>query len=74
MDALIPWDELEAEIAPFYPRHGQGWPSYPLRVMVRAHCLQLFYHRSDPGWEDDLHEIESLRRCAGLRLGSAIPD
>ena len=24
--------------------------------------------------EDDLYEMESLRRCAGLRLGGAIPD
>ena len=74
MDALIPWEELEAEIAPFYRRRGQGRPAYPLAVMLRVHCLQLFYNRSDPGMEDNLYEMESLRRCAGLRLGSAIPD
>ena len=74
MDALIPWVELEAEVAPFYPRRGQGRPPYPLAVMLRVHCLQLFYNRSDPGLEDDLYEIESLRRFAGLRLGGAIPD
>ena len=74
MDALIPWEELEAEIAPFYPRRGQGRPPYPLAVMLRVHCLQLFYNRSDPGMEDDLYEMESLRRFAGLRLGGAIPD
>ena len=74
MDALIPWEELEAEIAPFYPRRGQGRPPYPLAVMLRVHCLQLFYNRSDPGLEDDLYEMESLRRFAGLRLGGAIPD
>ena len=74
MDALIPWEELEAEMAPFYPRRGQGRPPYPLAVRLRVHGLQLFYHRSDPGMEDDLYEMESLRRCAGLRLGAAIPD
>ena len=74
MDALIPWEELEAEMAPFYPRRGQGRPPYPLAVMLRVHCLQLFYNRSDPGMEDDLYEMESLRRFAGLRLGGAIPD
>ena len=36
MDALIPWEELEAEIAPFYPRRGQGRPPYPLAVMLRV--------------------------------------
>ncbi len=25
MDALIPWDELEAEIAPFYPGRRTRW-------------------------------------------------
>ena len=74
MDALIPWEELEAEIAPFYPRRGQGRRPYPLAVRLRVQCLQLFYHRSDPGMEDDLYEMESLRRCVGLRLGGAIPD
>ena len=24
MDALIPWEELEAEMAPFYPRAARG--------------------------------------------------
>jgi IS5 family transposase len=74
MDALIPWEELEAEIDPFYPRRGQGRPPYPLAVMLRVHCLQLFYNRSDPGMGNDLYEMESLRRFAGLRLGGAIPD
>ncbi len=73
-DALIPWEELEAEMAPCYPRRGQGRPPYPWAVRLRVHCLQLFYHRSDPGMEDDLYEMESRRRCAGLRLGGAIPD
>ena len=73
MDALIPWEELEAQIALFYPRRGQGRPPYPLAVMLRMPGLQLFYHRSDKGMEDDLYAIESLRRCAGLRLGGAIP-
>ena len=74
MDALITWKELEAEMAPFYPRRGQGRPLYPLAVMLRVHFLQLFYNRSDPGLEDDLYEMESLRRFACLRLKGAIPD
>ena len=54
MDALIPWEELEAQITPFYPRRGQGRPPYPLAVMLRVHDLQLSYPRRDPGMEDDL--------------------
>jgi len=30
MDALVPWDRLEAPIEPFYPRAGRGRRPYPL--------------------------------------------
>jgi IS5 family transposase len=36
--------------------------------------MQLFYNLSDPGMEDALYEIESMRRFAGLRLSDRIPD
>src|SRR5690606_8012727 len=46
---------------------------YPLPVMLRVHCMQLFYNLSDPGMEDALYEVESMRRFAGLKL-DRIPD
>lgn len=36
--------------------------------MLRVHCLQLFYNLSDPGMEDALYEVESMRRFAGISL------
>ncbi len=42
--------------------------------MLRVHCVQLFYNVSDPGMEDMLYEIESVRRFVGLRLGAVLPD
>lgn len=42
--------------------------------MLRVHCLQLFYNLSDPGMQDALYEIESMRRFAGLRLSERLPD
>ena len=36
--------------------------------------MQLFYNLSDPGMEDLLYELESVRRFAGLRLTGALPD
>ena len=74
MDGLMPWDRLEARIEPFYPKAGRGRRPYPLRTMLRVHCVQLFYNLSDPGMEDLLYEAESVRRFAGLRLLEAIPD
>ena len=74
MDALVPWTRLEARIEPFYPKAGRGRRPYPLGVMLRVHCVQLFYNLSDPGMEDLLYEVESVRRFVGLRLTGPLPD
>ena len=62
MDGLIPWQKLEERIRPVYPKPGKGRRPYPLPVMLRIHCVQLFYNLSDPGMEDLLYEAESVRR------------
>ena len=74
MEALIPWAELEARIAPYYPQAGRGRRPYPLAVMLRIHCVQVCYNLSDPGMEDMLYEVEPVRRFVGLRLSEALPD
>ena len=74
MDGLIPWEELEERIRPFYPKAGRGRRPYELSVMLRIHCVQLFYNLSDPGMEDMLYEVESVRRFVGLRLPGPLPD
>ena len=61
MDGLIPWDRFEDRIRPFYPKAGRGRRPYDLSVMLRIHCVQLFYNLSDPAMEDMLYEIESVR-------------
>ena len=74
MEGLIPWQSLEDRIRPFYPKAGNGRRPYPLSVMLRVHCVQLFYNLSDPGMEDLLYEAESVRRFVGLKLSGALPD
>ena len=74
MEQLIPWERLEARIRPFYPKAGRGRRPYPLSVMLRVHCVQLFYNLSDPGMEDLLYEVESVRRFVGLKLTGPLPD
>ncbi|HXF47789.1 MAG TPA: IS5 family transposase [Burkholderiaceae bacterium] len=73
MDGLIPWSELEARNAPHHAKGNQGRPPYPLPVILRVHCLQLFYNLSDPALEDALYEVESMRRFAGVKL-DRVPD
>ena len=74
MDGLIPWQKLEDRISPHYPRAGRGRHPYPLVVMLRVHCVQLFYNLSDPGMEDLLYESDPVRRFVGLRLTGPLPD
>ena len=74
MDGLIPWAKLEKKLRKYYPKGENGNPPYPLPIVLRVHCLQLFYNLSDPAMEDALYEIESMRRFAGLRLSDRLPD
>ena len=74
MDGLMPWEQLEERIRPFYPSARRGRRPYPLWTMLRVHCVQLFYNLSDPGMEDLLYEVESVRRFVGLRLSAPLPD
>ena len=74
MDKLLPWSRLENKLGKHYPKGETGRPPYRLAVMLRVHCLQLFYNLSDPGMEDALYAIESMRRFAGLRLSERLPD
>lgn len=74
MDRLIPWNQLDKVIRKYYAKPGKGRRPYPLSVMLRIHCLQLFYNLSDPAMEDALYEIESMRNFAGLKITGSIPD
>ena len=74
MDRLVPWAELEQRIAPVYPKPGRGRRPYPLRVMLRIHCLQLWFNLSDPGMEQELYDSRSMLEFAGLSLSEPIPD
>jgi len=74
MESLMPWDRMTKKLERKYHKGRFGRPPYPLETMLRIHCMQLFYNLSDPGMEDALYEIESMRRFAGLRLSDRIPD
>ena len=77
MSAVVPWGILERLIEPHYPKMGPqgGRRPFPLAVMLRIYCLQQWYNLSDPGAEEALYDIQSIRAFAGLDLGrDAIPD
>ena len=75
MNQVVPWQRLIALIEPHYPKSGAGRQPKPLEWMIRIYCLQQWYGLSDPGMEDALYDIESMRRFVDLKLASdAIPD
>jgi transposase, IS5 family len=77
MAAVVPWSLLEAVIDPHYPKAGPngGRRPYPIAVMLRIYCLQQWYNLSDPGAEEALYDIQSMRAFCHLELGrDAIPD
>ncbi len=75
MDKVVPWARLEDLIEPDYPKPGKGRPPYPLSVLLRIYFLQQWYALSDPGAEEALYDMDSMRRFAGLDLAhDAIPD
>ena len=76
MDAVVPWSALESVIEPYYPKAGKrGGQPKPLGAMLRIYFMQNWFGLSDPGMEDALYEIESMRRFAGFELiDDALPD
>ena len=48
MERVVPWSDLHALIAPFYPSPGSGRPPIGLDRMLRIHLLQQWFNLSDP--------------------------
>ena len=77
MEVVVPWKALIGLIESHYPKTSSkgGRPPYPLRTMLRIYLMQQWYDLSDPGMEDALIEVPTMRRFAGIDLISdRIPD
>lgn len=75
MNAVIPWREMVAVIAPHYPKPERGRPPIPLERMLRIYFLQQWFALSDPAAEDALYDSEAMRRFVGVELtDEAVPD
>ncbi|TPQ24301.1 IS5/IS1182 family transposase, partial [Methylomonas koyamae] len=74
LEELLPWSVMRAVIEPHYASgQGRGRRPFALNAMLHVHVAQIVYNYSDPGMEDALYEIESLRHFCGIRL-EAVPD
>jgi IS5 family transposase len=71
MEAVMPWSELVALVAPHYSKGETGRKPVGLEIMLRVYFVQQWFALSDPGVEDALYESPVLRRFVGIDLGRA---
>ena len=75
MDAVMPWAELLALVAPHYSKGEMGRKPVGLGIMLRLYFVQHWFALSDPGAEDALYDSAALCRFVGIDLGrSPAPD
>jgi IS5 family transposase len=77
MNVVVPWPELIALVTPHARGAHQalgGRPPFAVEVMLRIHCLQLWWNLSDLAMEEELHERPLYRQFAGLAGARRIPD
>lgn len=68
MECVVPWQELTAVIAPYYPTAGNGRPPIGLERMLRIYFLQQWFNLSDPAMEEAFYDSRTMARFAGLDL------
>lgn len=75
MNRVVPWEKLIGVVAPHYKEKSTGRKATDLELLVRLHCLQLWYNLSDPALEDAVHDRLSFQRFLQLDpLQQKVPD
>jgi transposase, IS5 family len=75
MNRVVPWGELAAVVGPHYRPAGTGRPQTEVELLLKLHCLQLWYNLSPPGLEDAVHDRLSFQRFLRLDpLNQRVPD
>src|SRR2546429_2207823 len=66
MEQVVPWRELCALVAPYYPQPGKGRRPVGVERMLRIYFLQQWFNLSDPGVEEALYDSAVMRRVVGV--------
>lgn len=75
MDALVPWSEFCALIAPHYPKAGNGRPPVGLERMLRMYCVANWFNLADQACEEALYDVPAFREFCRIDLGrERVPD
>lgn len=75
MNRVVPWAELVAIVGPHWGGAETGRRPTDVELLLRLHCLQLWYNLSDPALEDAVHDRLSFQRFLRLDpLTQKVPD
>jgi IS5 family transposase len=75
MNQVVPWADLVAIVKPHWGGGETGRKATDVELLLRLHCLQLWYNLSDPGLEDAVHDRRSFQRFLRLEpLTQKVPD
>ena len=74
MEQVVPWGDLVALIAPYYPEGKNGRPPFALQTMLRTHFMQQWFTLSDPAMEEAFFDTPLYREFAQLNELERLPD
>jgi IS5 family transposase len=74
MERVVPWADLVALVASYYPEGKNGRPPFPLMTMLRIHFMQQWFALSDPAMEDPFFDTPLYREFAQLEEFARMPD
>lgn len=75
MEELIPWDEWEEFVRPYYPKGLRGRPPKGIETMLRMYLPQNWFNLSDEGVKDAIYDSYAFRKFMKIDfIGEQVPD
>jgi IS5 family transposase len=71
----VPWADWVGLIQPYYYNKARGRRPIPVETMLRMYLLQVWFHLSDEGVEDQINDSFAMRQFMRLDFGTQqVPD
>lgn len=74
IERIMPWEELEQLIRPYYYEGKYGNKPYELELMLRIHLLQNLYDLSDMGARNEVIDSRAFSDFCGVESSNQVPD
>lgn len=68
IERVMPWTDLEALIAPYFPEGKKCRPPFAVQTMLRIHFMKQWFTLSGPAMEKALHDVPLFLEFAQLSL------